>query len=49
MGLCYRRPDGYCLGLFLYLIFSQKTPAPVNLGFIDRSRYFFIQVAPQLS
>jgi hypothetical protein len=26
----------------------QRIPTAVNLGFIDRSRYFFIQVAPQL-
>jgi hypothetical protein len=28
---------------------AQRNPAPVNLSFQDRSRYFFIQVAPQLS
>jgi hypothetical protein len=32
------------------LIWSvQRIPAAVNLSFQDRSRYFFIQVAPQLS
>jgi hypothetical protein len=28
---------------------SQRIPTTVNLGFLDRCRYFFIQVAPQLS
>jgi hypothetical protein len=28
---------------------TQRIPTAVNLGFLDRSRYFFIQVAPQLS
>jgi hypothetical protein len=28
---------------------AQRIPTAVNLGFIERSRYFFIQVAPQLS
>jgi hypothetical protein len=28
---------------------AQRIPAAVNLGFLDRSLYFFIQVAPQLS
>jgi hypothetical protein len=28
---------------------AQRIPTAVNLGFLDRSRYFFIQVAPQLS
>jgi hypothetical protein len=28
---------------------AQQIPTAVNLGFLDRSRYFFIQVAPQLS
>jgi hypothetical protein len=28
---------------------AQQIPTAVNLGFIDRSRYFFIQLAPQLS
>jgi hypothetical protein len=28
---------------------AQRIPAAVNLSFQDRSRYFFIQVAPQLS
>jgi hypothetical protein len=28
---------------------AQRIPMAVNLGFLDRSRYFFIQVAPQLS
>jgi hypothetical protein len=28
---------------------AQRIPTAVNLGFIDRSRYFSIQVAPQLS
>jgi hypothetical protein len=28
---------------------AQRIPAAVNLGFLDRSRYFSIQVAPQLS
>jgi hypothetical protein len=27
----------------------QRIPTAVNLGFLDRSRYFFIQVAPHLS
>jgi hypothetical protein len=27
----------------------QRIPTAVNLAFRDRSRYFFIQVAPQLS
>jgi hypothetical protein len=27
----------------------QRIPTAVNLGFLNRSRYFFIQVAPQLS
>jgi hypothetical protein len=28
---------------------AQRIPTAVSLGFLDRSRYFFIQVAPQLS
>jgi hypothetical protein len=28
---------------------AQRTPTAVNLGFLDRSRYFSVQVAPQLS
>jgi hypothetical protein len=28
---------------------AQQIPMAVNLGFLDRRRYFFIQVAPQLS
>jgi hypothetical protein len=28
---------------------SQRIPTAVNLGFLDRIRYFFIQEAPQLS
>jgi hypothetical protein len=28
---------------------AQRIPTAVNLCFLDRSRYFFIQVAPQLS
>jgi hypothetical protein len=28
---------------------AQQIPTAVNLGFLDRSRYFSIQVAPQLS
>jgi hypothetical protein len=28
---------------------AQRIPTAVNLGFVDRSRYFSIQVAPQLS
>jgi hypothetical protein len=28
---------------------EQRIPPALNLGFLDRSRYFFIQVAPQLS
>jgi hypothetical protein len=28
---------------------AQRIPTAVNLGFLDWSRYFFIQVAPQLS
>jgi hypothetical protein len=28
---------------------AQPIPTAVNLGFLDWSRYFFIQVAPQLS
>jgi hypothetical protein len=28
---------------------AQRILTSVNLGFLDRSRYFFIQVAPQLS
>jgi hypothetical protein len=28
---------------------AQGILTAVNLGFLDRSRYFFIQVAPQLS
>jgi hypothetical protein len=27
---------------------SQRIPTVVNLGFLDRSRYYFFQVAPQL-
>jgi hypothetical protein len=27
----------------------QRIPTAINLGFLDRSRYFFNQVAPQLS
>ena len=28
---------------------AQRVPTAVNLCFLDRSRYFFIQVAPQLT
>jgi hypothetical protein len=28
---------------------AQRIPTGVSLGFLDRSRYFSIQVAPQLS
>jgi hypothetical protein len=28
---------------------AQRIPTAVNLGFLDRRRYFFILVAPQLS
>jgi hypothetical protein len=28
---------------------AQQIPTVVNLGFLDRSRYFFLRVAPQLS
>jgi hypothetical protein len=28
---------------------AQRIPTAVNLGFLDRSRYFSIQVVPQLS
>jgi hypothetical protein len=28
---------------------AQRIPTAVNLGFLDRSRYFCIQLAPQLS
>jgi hypothetical protein len=28
---------------------AQQIPTVVNLGFLDRSRYYFFQVAPQLS
>jgi hypothetical protein len=28
---------------------AQRIPTVVNLGFLDRSRYFFLQVAPQFS
>jgi hypothetical protein len=28
---------------------AQQIPTAVNFGYLDRSRYFFIQVAPQLS
>jgi hypothetical protein len=28
---------------------AQRIPTVVNLGFLDWSRYFFLQVAPQLS
>jgi hypothetical protein len=28
---------------------AQQIPTAVNLGFLDRSRYFFIHVTPQLS
>jgi hypothetical protein len=28
---------------------AQRIPMAVNFGFLDRSRYFSIQVAPQLS
>jgi hypothetical protein len=27
---------------------AQRIPTAVNFGFLDQSRYFFIQVAPQL-
>jgi hypothetical protein len=27
---------------------AQRIPTAVNLGFLDRSQYFFFQVAPQL-
>jgi hypothetical protein len=44
--------NGHCLGHFcIYYFFhnNKKNPTAVNLGFLDRSRYFFIQAAPQLS
>jgi hypothetical protein len=28
---------------------EQRIPTVVNLGFLDRSRYYFFQVSPQLS
>jgi hypothetical protein len=28
---------------------AQRIPPVVGLGFLDRSRYYFVQVAPQLS
>jgi hypothetical protein len=28
---------------------AQRIPTVVNLGFLDRSRYFFLEVAAQLS
>jgi hypothetical protein len=28
---------------------AQRIPTAVNFGFLDRSHYFFLQVAPQLS
>jgi hypothetical protein len=28
---------------------AQRIPTVINLGLLDRSRYFFLQVAPQLS
>jgi hypothetical protein len=28
---------------------AQRIPTVVNLGFLNRNRYFFLQVAPQLS
>jgi hypothetical protein len=28
---------------------AQRAPTAVNLGFLDRSRYYFVQVAPHLS
>jgi hypothetical protein len=31
------------------LVISKTNPHGVNLGFPDRSRYFFFQVAPHLS
>jgi hypothetical protein len=31
-----------------YLVVSVTDPYGRNLGFLDRSRYFFFQVAPQL-
>jgi hypothetical protein len=42
--MCYRRPDGHCLGLFcIYNIFFptiKEIPTAVNFGFLDRNRYF---------
>jgi hypothetical protein len=29
-------------------VVRQRIPTAINLGFLDRSRYFFFQVAPQL-
>jgi hypothetical protein len=49
--MCYRRPDGHFLGLFLYLPYfshNKKIRTAVSFGFLDRSRYFR-EIAPQLS
>jgi hypothetical protein len=32
-----------------FRVVSAMDPTAVNLGFLDRNRYFFIQVTPQLS
>jgi hypothetical protein len=52
-----RRPSGRRLLAKLVPTFADRgchvvsatIPAAVNLSFLDRSRYFFVQVAPQLS
>jgi hypothetical protein len=40
---------GERIGWYLLDWSGSRIPTAVNIGFLDRSRYFFIQVAPQLS
>jgi hypothetical protein len=42
--------DGHCLGIFLYLQFfpQQKKIPTLVTSFLDRSYYYFFQVAPEL-
>jgi hypothetical protein len=46
-GLIEEFPGGLRIGGVAWS--AQRIPTAINFGFLDRSRYFSIQVAPQLS
>jgi hypothetical protein len=52
---CLRKPDhfhnrsSFIRDIARFAWSAQRIPTAVNLDFLDRSRYFFIQVAPQVS